>query len=161
MAFIIPGTAAADDLDLSVSGKPRSGDVYDYNGLAGNDNLYLGDYANAGFSAGYKSTGFTIGAADAAGMITVTGASSGGTSLTFILPAWRPLLLVATRWLQHSIMVLQRPQRQRRRPHRQQRQQQLQPQQRQRPRPRPQHRTTAIIMQSQVITVGAAIVAEL
>ncbi len=81
----LTGTAAADLLGITSGGQPRSGDIWVVNGLAGADTLVLNNNGQTKYNTGFVSTGFTIGAADASGMVTVSGASSGGTTLTFKL----------------------------------------------------------------------------
>ena len=75
-AYNWTGTAGADTIMLATYGQPGSSNTYTLNGLAGTDTL---DFVMGNsFASKYVSTSFTIGAADASGMITVTGASSGG-----------------------------------------------------------------------------------
>ncbi|TLU51024.1 MAG: hypothetical protein FDX12_08175, partial [Chlorobium sp.] len=56
--------------------QPKSSNTFYLDGLAGNDTLdfVIGDQ----YASKFVSTNFTIGAVDASGVITVTGASSGG-----------------------------------------------------------------------------------
>jgi len=86
------GTTGADTFSLSTWGQPRSGTIYNINGLAGNDTFYLNNNGKTSYNTPFVSTGFTIGTVDANGMIAVSGASSGGTSLTFNLTSVESLV---------------------------------------------------------------------
>jgi hypothetical protein len=78
------GTAGNDVVSLVTWGQPSpsSANIYNINGLAGNDTLYLNSNGKASYNTPFVSTGFTIGPA-INGVITVTGASSGGKSAPF------------------------------------------------------------------------------
>lgn len=78
------GTSAANNVSLAQWGEPNSGDVYNLNGLDGNDSLILNNNGKTSYNTPYQSGGFQIGPA-VNGVITITGASSGGTRLTFNL----------------------------------------------------------------------------
>jgi len=70
------GTTGNDSLRLASYGQPGSANTYTFNGLAGTDTF---DFVTGNsYASRFISTNFTIGAADANGMIVVSGASSGG-----------------------------------------------------------------------------------
>jgi uncharacterized repeat protein (TIGR02059 family) len=80
------GTAVGDTIQLATfSSQPNKGTIYNLNGAGGNDTLALN---NTGYSAAntkFPSTKFSIAAVNASGVIVVSGASSGGTTMTFNL----------------------------------------------------------------------------
>ena len=72
----ITGTTGNDTILFASYGQPGTTNTYTLNLLAGTDTF---DFVTGNnYSSKFVSTNFTIGAADANGMITVTGASSGG-----------------------------------------------------------------------------------
>ena len=77
-------TTGADTVSLIKFGQPNNGDVYNLDGLAGNDTLSM-ITGNTTYDKRYVSTGFTIKAADANGVVVVSGASTTGKSFTFNL----------------------------------------------------------------------------
>ena len=73
---IITGTTGNDTIRFANYGQPSTTNTYTLNLLAGTDTF---DFVTGNsYASRFVSTNFTIGAADANGMITVTGASSGG-----------------------------------------------------------------------------------
>jgi len=87
------GTANADNYTLaSLNGdnKPKSGDIFTLDGGAGTDKLTLG--GNGSYTANYIKANFTINPVDASGVIVVTGASTGGTTLTLNLKSVETLV---------------------------------------------------------------------
>ncbi|MCX6179510.1 MAG: Ig-like domain-containing protein [Chlorobiales bacterium] len=86
------GSTGADNISISQWGEPRSGDVYNFNGLDGNDTLYLNNNGKTSYNTPFLSGGFTIAPVDANGVIVVSGASSGGTKLTFNLTSIETLV---------------------------------------------------------------------
>ena len=88
------GTVNADSVtlaNLTNGGKPPNNGVYNLNGQAGNDTFYLANNGNASYNRPFVNGGFTIGPA-VNGVITVSGASSGGTHLTFNLTSVETLV---------------------------------------------------------------------
>ena len=85
------GTTTADIIDLSGYSQPSSGEVYNFDGLGGNDTLYL-TTGSTTYDKRYTSTGFTIGAADANGVIVVSGATANGKKMTFNLTSIETLV---------------------------------------------------------------------
>jgi methionine-rich copper-binding protein CopC len=79
------GTTGNDTYTLGTfnGSKPSSGNIYIWDALAGTDTLRMGD--GTSYLNRYNSTNFTIQPADANGFIVVTGASTGGTTLTLQL----------------------------------------------------------------------------
>jgi uncharacterized repeat protein (TIGR02059 family) len=80
------GTSAANTIGLATWGEPSKGstaNVYNLNGLDGNDTLVLNDNGKASYNTPFQSSGFTINPVNANGVIVVTGASSGGKSGPF------------------------------------------------------------------------------
>jgi uncharacterized repeat protein (TIGR02059 family) len=86
------GTAVANNVSLAQWGEPGSGDVYNLNGLDGIDSLILNNNGKAAYNTPYQSAGFTIAPVNASGVIVVSGASSGGTQLTFNLTSIETLV---------------------------------------------------------------------
>ncbi len=88
------GTSAADSVTLRPWGTPSSGDIYNFDGLGGNDTLYLNNNETAALNSTFLSSGFTINGVQAstitsldlpAGIATLAGATTGGTILTINL----------------------------------------------------------------------------
>ena len=73
---IITGTTGNDTIRIANYSQPSSNNTYTLNLLAGTDTFDL--VTGNSYASRFVSTNFTIGAADASGMITVTGASTGG-----------------------------------------------------------------------------------
>ena len=72
----ITGTTGNDTIRFASYGQPSTTNTYTLNLLAGTDTF---DFVTGNsYASRFVSTNFTIGAADANGMITVTGASTGG-----------------------------------------------------------------------------------
>ena len=86
------GTTGVDTPTLIAWGEPKPGDIYNFDGLAGSDTLYLNSNGKASYNTPFQSAGFTIAAANASGVIVVSGASAGGTSLTFNLTSIETLV---------------------------------------------------------------------
>ena len=72
----ITGTTGNDNIRFANYGQPSTTNTYTLNLLAGTDTFDL--VTGNSYASRFVSTNFTIGAADANGMITVTGASTGG-----------------------------------------------------------------------------------
>ena len=72
----ITGTTGNDNIRFANYGQPSTTNTYTLNLLAGTDTFDL--VTGNSYASRVVSTNFTIGAADANGMITVTGASTGG-----------------------------------------------------------------------------------
>jgi methionine-rich copper-binding protein CopC len=88
------GSSGADNISFLTfsASKPNSGNVYNLNGLAGNDTFFLNANGKNSYNTPFLSGGFTIAPADANGVIVVSGASSGGTKLTFNLTSIETLV---------------------------------------------------------------------
>ncbi len=80
------GTAADNLIQLNTfSNQPVPGTIYDINGDAGSDTLALNNTGYSKADAKFPRANFTIAAANSSGVIVVSGASSGGTAMTFNL----------------------------------------------------------------------------
>ena len=73
--------------------KPVSGNTYTWDGGAGTDTLTLGG-SGGQYTANYKQANFTINPVNTSGIIVVTGASTGGTSITLNLTSVETLVFV-------------------------------------------------------------------
>jgi type III secretion system FlhB-like substrate exporter len=87
------GTAGNDSWSFAnVGGQPSNNNIYNLNGAAGTDSFRFDDgLTSTKYIGRFLSTNFTIGAA-VGGVITVTGASTGGTNLTFNLTSVETLV---------------------------------------------------------------------
>ncbi len=84
--YTYTGTAAADLIQLATfSSQPSNNSIYNIDGGAGIDTLALNNTGYAKANTKFLSTKFTIAPVNASGVIVVSGASSGGTLLTFNL----------------------------------------------------------------------------
>ena len=84
--YTYSGTTSGDLIQLdSFSGQPNNGDIYNIDGAAGNDALALNNTGYTKADTRFPSANFTIAAVNASGVVVVSGASSGGTTLTFNL----------------------------------------------------------------------------
>ncbi len=97
----ITGGSGDDIFDLAFAGEPKNNWQYLIDGgTGGTDTLYFDD-GSGGYADCYRTTGFTIGSAagvndhlaNAAGEIIVSGASTGGTHLTFTLRSVEKLVM--------------------------------------------------------------------
>ena len=80
--YSLTGTTGNDTKSFTnVGGQPSSGNVYNIDLLAGTDTFRFDEGSTGKYIGRFLSTGFTIGAA-VNGVITVTGASTGGMQLT-------------------------------------------------------------------------------
>ena len=80
------GTVADNLIQLAAfSSQPNSGNIYNIDGAAGIDTLALNNTGYSKADTKFSSTGFTIAPVNASGVIVVSGASSGGTKMTFNL----------------------------------------------------------------------------
>ena len=70
------GSTGNDTIRFATYGQPSTNNTYTFDGLAGTDKLDM--VAGNQYASKFVSTNFTIGAADANGVIVVTGASAGG-----------------------------------------------------------------------------------
>jgi methionine-rich copper-binding protein CopC len=87
------GTTANDAFTFtSVGGQPKSGNIYTIDGLAGTDSFRFDEGTSGKYLSSYLSTKFTIQPVNGSGVIVVTGASTGGTSLTFNLNSVEQLI---------------------------------------------------------------------
>ena len=81
--YSLTGTTGNDTKSFSnVGGQPSSGNTYNIDLLAGTDTFRFDEGTTGKYIGRFLSTGFTIGAA-VNGVITVTGASTGGSRFTF------------------------------------------------------------------------------
>ena len=87
------GTAGNDAWSFAnVGGQPSNNNIYNLNGAAGTDSFRFDDgLTSTKYIGKFLSTNFTIGAA-VGGVITVTGASTGSTNLTFNLTSVETLI---------------------------------------------------------------------
>jgi methionine-rich copper-binding protein CopC/type III secretion system FlhB-like substrate exporter len=80
--YTLTGTTGNDTKSFTnAGGQPSSGNVYNIDLLAGSDTFRFDEGSTGKYIGRFLSTGFTIGAA-VNGVITVTGASTGGMQLT-------------------------------------------------------------------------------
>jgi len=77
------GTTGNDTIRLAAYGQPGSANTYTLNGLTGTDIFDL--VTGNSYASRFVSTNFTIGTADANGLIVISGASAGGDKFTFNL----------------------------------------------------------------------------
>jgi hypothetical protein len=84
--YTYTGTAADNLIQLAVfSSQPVNGSIYNIDGAAGIDTLALNNTGYAKADTKFLSAKFTIAPVNASNVIVVSGASSGGTTMTFNL----------------------------------------------------------------------------
>jgi len=100
--YTYSGTAADNLIQLATfSSQPNRGTIYNIDGLAGNDTLALNNTGYSAANSKFPSTKFTINGVSAStitspltvsGVVVVSGASSGGTTMTFNLTSVETLV---------------------------------------------------------------------
>jgi methionine-rich copper-binding protein CopC len=94
MATTKTGTTGNDTFSFTSfsSSKPSSGTTYTLDGLAGTDTFRFDEGSTGKYLSKFLSTNFTIQPVNASGVIVVSGASSGGTSITLNLTSVEQLV---------------------------------------------------------------------